>query len=81
MYSLYWLGYILLFSVIQSIPTGDFITVLRNECYSLLPKIIFVTIVVELMMPRLLFKKKICRLCFCLHWNDFVFCFCAADYR
>jgi len=58
MYSLYWLGYILLFSVIQSIPTGDFITVLRNEFYSLLPKIIFVTIVVELMMPRLLFKKK-----------------------
>ena len=58
LYTLYWLGYILLFSLIQGLPAGDFITALRNEWYSILPKILFVTIVVEFLMPRLLFKKK-----------------------
>lgn len=58
LYTLYWLGYILLFSLIQGLPANDFITALRNEWYSILPKILFVTIVVEFLMPRLLFKKK-----------------------
>lgn len=58
MYSLYWLGYILLFSLIQGLPTGDFWTALSNECFSVLPKILFVTLIVEVLMDRLLFKKK-----------------------
>lgn len=58
LYAIYWLGYILLFSLIQGLPGGDFFMALRNECYSVLPKILFVTIVVEFLMPRLLFKKK-----------------------
>jgi two-component system LytT family sensor kinase len=57
-YTLYWLGYILLFSLIQGLPAGDFITALRNEWYSVLPKVCFVTIIVELLMPQLLFRKK-----------------------
>lgn len=59
LYTLYWLGYILLFSLIQGLPAGDFVTALRNEWYSVLPKILFVTIVVEFLMPRFLFRKKI----------------------
>lgn len=58
LYALYWLGYILLFSMIQGLPEGDFIMAWRNEWYSVLPKIFFVSIVVELLMPRLLFRKK-----------------------
>ncbi|MHC0440184.1 sensor histidine kinase [Flavobacterium sp. 3-210] len=58
LYTLYWLGYILLFSLIQGLPAGDFITALRNEWYSVLPKVCFVAIIVELLMPRLLFRKR-----------------------
>lgn len=58
MYSLYWLGYILLFSLIQGLPTRDFWTALSNECFSVFPKILFVTLIVEVLMDRLLFKKK-----------------------
>ncbi len=58
LYTLYWLGYILLFSMIQGLPVGDFVIAWRNEWYSVLPKICFVSIVVELLMPRLLFRKK-----------------------
>lgn len=58
MYAFYWLGYIILFSLIQGLPTGDFWTALSNECFSVLPKILFVTLIVEVLMDRLLFKKK-----------------------
>lgn len=58
LYTLYWLGYILLFSLIQGLPAGDFLTAFYNEWYSILPKILFVTIVVEFLMPRFLFRKK-----------------------
>ncbi len=58
LYVLYWLGYILLFSLIQGLPAGDFITALRNEWYSVLPKVCFVSIIVELLLPQLLFKKR-----------------------
>ncbi|RYJ38872.1 putative regulator of cell autolysis [Flavobacterium anhuiense] len=58
LYTLYWLGYILLFSMIQGLPEDDFIMAWRNEWYSVLPKILFVTIIVEFLMPNLLFKKK-----------------------
>ncbi len=58
LYTLYWLGYILLFSMIQGLPEGDFIMAWRNEWCSVLPKIFFVTIIVEFLMPNFLFKKK-----------------------
>lgn len=58
MYACYWLGYILLFSLIQGLPTADFWRALFNECYSVLPKILFVLLIVEIAMPLLFFKKK-----------------------
>ena len=58
MYTFYWLGYILLFSLIQGLPTADFWTALSNECYSVLPKILFVFLIVEVVLPHLFFKKK-----------------------
>lgn len=58
MYVCYWLGYILLFSLIQGLPTADFWRALSNECYSVFPKIVFVLLIVEVAMPLLFFKKK-----------------------
>jgi len=58
MYTCYWLGYILLFSLIQGLPTGDFWRALSNECYSVLPKIVFVLLIVEVAMPKLFFRQK-----------------------
>ncbi|MBW4361356.1 sensor histidine kinase [Flavobacterium taihuense] len=58
MYTIYWLGYILLFSLIQGLPEADFWRALSNECYSVLPKILFVLLIVEVAMPLLFFKKK-----------------------
>jgi len=58
MYTIYWFGYILLFSLIQGLPTSDFWRALSNECYSVLPKILFVLLIVEVAMPLLFFKNK-----------------------
>lgn len=58
MHICYWLGYILLFSLIQGLPTNDFQRALYNECYSVFPKIIFVLFIVEVAMPTLFFRKK-----------------------
>lgn len=58
LYTFYWLGYILLFSLIQGLPTADFWRALSNECYSSPPKIIFVLLIVEVIMPTLFFKNK-----------------------
>lgn len=58
LYALYWLGYIVLFSLIQGLPERDFLTSFYNEWLSILPKILFVTIVVEFLMPRFLFREK-----------------------
>ncbi|PKB16223.1 histidine kinase [Flavobacterium sp. 5] len=58
MYVFYWLGYILLFSLIQGLPTADFWRALSNECYSVLPRILFVLLIVEIAMPFIFFKKK-----------------------
>lgn len=57
-YTFYWVGYILLFSLIQGLPTADFWRALPNECYSVLPKIVFVLLIVEIAMPLLFFKKR-----------------------
>jgi hypothetical protein len=61
MYLLYWVGYLLLFSIIQGVPADDFFTAFRNELISLVPKIIFVALVVEWLMPGLFAKKNILR--------------------
>lgn len=58
MYAVYWLTYILLFSLIQGLPTKDFTTALLNECLSVFPKLFFVILIVEWLMPQLLFRKK-----------------------
>ncbi|MCO4292726.1 histidine kinase [Solitalea sp. MAHUQ-68] len=58
LYSTYWLGYILLFSLIQGMPDNDFSSALTNELFSIVPRIIFVLVVVELLIPQLAFRKK-----------------------
>ena len=61
MYLVYWVGYLLLFSVIQGVPAGDFFTAFRNELISLAPKIICVSLVVEWLLPDVFTKKNIPR--------------------
>ena len=61
MYTLYWVGYLLLFTILQGLSAGDFFTVFRNEFFSLTPKVFFVAIVVETLMADLLFRQKIIR--------------------
>ncbi len=61
LYLLYWACYLLLFTLLQGLTAGDFFTVFRNELFSLLPKVLFVAIVVETLMADLLFHKKTIR--------------------
>ncbi|RYE02243.1 MAG: hypothetical protein EOP50_00545 [Sphingobacteriales bacterium] len=49
-YLAYWVGYVLLFSLVQGLPARDFLTALINELLSLPPKLLFVHLVVELLM-------------------------------
>ncbi|PWA06844.1 sensor histidine kinase [Flavobacterium psychrotolerans] len=58
MYTFYWIGYVILFGLIQGLPYRDFLMPLRNECFSLFPKILFVVLIVEVLMSKLLFQKK-----------------------
>jgi two-component system LytT family sensor kinase len=58
LYFLYWIGYLLFFSFIQGFAEKDFARVFVNELAGLLPKIIFVAILVEWLMDKLLFKKR-----------------------
>lgn len=50
-YALYWTAYVLLFSIIQGLPANDFSTALINEVVSLPPKVIFVLVVIEVLVP------------------------------
>lgn len=75
MYVCYWLGYILLFSLIQGLPTADFWRALSNECYSVLPKIVFVLLIVEVAMPLLFFKKKMALFIFTYLFSILFFAF------
>jgi hypothetical protein len=61
LYFLYWISYLLLFTAIQGLTERDFFTVFRNEFFSLIPKTIFVAIVIENLAVDLLFRKKIAR--------------------
>ncbi|HSD07496.1 sensor histidine kinase [Flavobacterium sp.] len=75
MYTCYWLGYIILFSLIQGLPTADFWRALSNECYSVLPKILFVLLIVEVAMPKLFFRKKKMLFIFCYVLSILIFAF------
>ncbi|MDB5121522.1 MAG: LytTR family transcriptional regulator [Sphingobacteriales bacterium] len=57
-YSLYWLGYVLLFSVIQGWGAENHSTVFYNELLSLLPRILFVYLVLEWLIDEFLLKDK-----------------------
>ena len=59
LYLIYWIAYLLFLSLLQGIPAGDFSVALTNELVSLPPKVIFVAVVVEILMDRLFFKKKV----------------------
>lgn len=52
MYVLYWTLYVLLFSLAQGIPGRDFLTAFYNELFSLVPKICFVAIVVDMVLVK-----------------------------
>ena len=58
-YVLYWSAYVLLFSLIQGFAARDFLTAFYNELFGIIPKIVFVSIIVEWLMDKLLFKKTI----------------------
>ncbi len=58
-YILYWAGYVLLFSLAQGFAAWDISTAFYNELFSLLPKVIFVLLVVEWLMEAMFFKNKI----------------------
>lgn len=75
LYTFYWLGYIMLFSLIQGLPTADFWRALSNECYSTPPKIVFVLLIVEVAMPFLFFKKKKTRFIFTYIFSILLFAF------
>jgi hypothetical protein len=62
-YLFYWSGYLLLFSLIQGVPANDFFTAFGNELIGLIPKVIFVTLVVEWLTDDLFLKKNITRFC------------------
>ena len=59
MYILYWAGYVLLLSLVQGFAAGQILTALYNELFGLLPKIVFVLLIVEWLMDVLFFKKRI----------------------
>lgn len=61
LYFLYWTGYLLVFTVVQGLTDRHFFTVFRNELVSLVPKVIFVWIVVEKLMADLLVNRKFAR--------------------
>ncbi|MFD2245314.1 sensor histidine kinase [Pontibacter ruber] len=58
-YILYWAGYVLLFSLAQGFAARDISTAFYNELFSLLPKVVFVLLVMEWLMEAMFFKNKI----------------------
>src|SRR3569833_51970 len=59
LYSLYWIGYLPLFTLIEGSTNHDFIQVFRNELISLPPKIIFVGLVVETFFMKPLGRSRL----------------------
>ncbi|MBC8032687.1 MAG: histidine kinase, partial [Chitinophagaceae bacterium] len=57
-YFFYWFTYILFFTFIQAGPNQEYLTAFLTELISLPLKIVFVYIVLQLLMKRLLFERK-----------------------
>ena len=55
---MYWLGYLLLFSIIQGLGTENHAVVFYNELISLLPRILFVYLILEWLIDDLLLNDK-----------------------
>ncbi len=58
-YFFYWLSYILFFTFIQGGPQHQYLTAFLTELISLPLKILFVYLVLQLLMKRLLFERKL----------------------
>jgi len=61
LYVLYWVGYLLLFTLIEGSTDYDFFNVFRNELISIAPKAIFVWLVLEKLFYDLLDSSKLAR--------------------
>ncbi|MBV7530327.1 sensor histidine kinase [Chitinophaga sp. sic0106] len=57
-YATYWMLYVLIFGFIQAGPYHDYRNAFASELISLPMRALFVAIVLEVMMERLLFRKK-----------------------
>jgi hypothetical protein len=57
-YFVYWLTYILFFTFIQGGPQHQYLTAFLTELISLPLKVVFVAIVLQVLMKRLLFERK-----------------------
>jgi len=60
LYASYWAAYLVIFSLIQGLPSGNLFIAFRNELISLPPKIIFVTLAI-ILLGELLINKKVWR--------------------
>ncbi len=61
LYALYWVGYLLLFTLVEGSTDHDFINVFRNELISLAPKALFVWLVIEKISDDLLIRREFAR--------------------
>jgi two-component system LytT family sensor kinase len=57
-YILYWISYVLLFTLVQSIPSEDFPKPLYNEIISLFPKMVFVYVITGWLMDKFFLSGK-----------------------
>ncbi|MFB6456502.1 sensor histidine kinase [Chitinophaga sp. Hz27] len=58
-YAIYWVLYLIIFGCVQAGPDHDFRNAFASEIISLPMRILFVTIVLEVLVEQFLFKKKI----------------------
>jgi len=61
LYVFYWTGYLLLFTLIEGSTEHDYLQVFRNELISLVPKAIFVALVMEKLFDELIKRKRFFR--------------------
>src|ERR1700750_2707636 len=61
LYVLYWLGYLLLFTLVEGSTERDFFNVFRNELIGLAPKVLFVWLILDKLFYNLLNKQKFAR--------------------
>ena len=61
LYILYWVSYLLLFTLIEGSTEHDFVYVFRNEFISVVPKALFVLLIIEKLFYELFDRKKFVR--------------------